>query len=210
MELRNMQKDVAKGMLSATLTRDTLAHDDIPYISLPQLSEQLNATLDLVDETIRTVRRIAADLRPGLLDDFGLTAAVEWQVQEFQNHTGIPTALEAHVEEEKLTRDMATAAFRVCQEALTNIARHAEATDVRVALATANGHFTLKVADNGRGINPEVVQKPRSLGVLGMRERARQLDGSVELAPGENGGTVVTLVLPIAQTGGKNGQSPDR
>jgi signal transduction histidine kinase len=205
MELRNVQKDVAKGMLAARL-----AVDDGPYIDLPELSGQINAMLDLIDETIRAVRRIAADLRPGLLDDFGLVAAVEWQVQEFETRTGIPTMLDADVEEDRLTRDMATAAFRVCQEALTNIARHADATAVRVALATHDGHFTLTVADNGRGIDPEVVRRPRSLGVLGMRERARQLDGSVELAPGMDGGTVMTMVLPIAATDGRNDQNSDR
>jgi signal transduction histidine kinase len=168
-----------------------------------EIKERLTETTDLVDETIRAVRRIAADLRPGLLDDFGLTAAVEWQLQEFENRTGIRCTLDAEVEEERLSRDMATTAFRICQEALTNVARHAEATAVYVGLATENGRFTLTVRDNGKGVTPEMLAQARSLGILGMRERARQFNGTVRVGPVDEGvaetGTEVSVVIPLGE-----------
>lgn len=169
----------------------------------PQIRDRLTETTALVDETIRTVRRIAADLRPGLLDDFGLTAAVEWQMQEFENRTGIRCTLESDVDEELISRDMATAAFRICQEALTNVARHAEATNLHIGLSTADGRFTLKVRDNGRGIDPEALRRSRSLGVLGMRERARQFNGTIQIAPVDETdnakGTELRLELPLEE-----------
>jgi signal transduction histidine kinase len=169
----------------------------------PQIRDRLTETTTLVDETIRTVRRIAADLRPGLLDDFGLTAAVEWQMQEFENRTGIRCTLESDVVEEQLSRDMATAAFRICQEALTNVARHAEATAVHISLATADGRFSLTVRDNGRGIDPEALRRSRSLGVLGMRERARQFNGTIHITPvdvaEDEKGTELRLELPLEE-----------
>ncbi len=169
----------------------------------PHVRERLAETTALVDETIRTVRRIAADLRPGLLDDFGLTAAVEWQLQEFENRTGIRCTLESDVDEEQLSRDLATAAFRICQEALTNVARHAEATAVHISLATADGRFMLKVRDNGRGIDPEALRRSRSLGMLGMRERARQFNGAIHITPldgaGDEKGTELRLELPLEE-----------
>ncbi len=169
----------------------------------PHVRERLVEVTALVDETIRTVRRIAADLRPGLLDDFGLTAAVEWQMQEFENRTGIRCTLESDVDEEQLSRDLATAAFRICQEALTNVARHAEATAVHISLATANDRFTLKVRDNGRGIDPEALRQPHSLGVLGMRERARQFNGTIHIMPVDGAedkkGTELRLELPLKE-----------
>ncbi len=174
-----------------------------PLSETPHVRERLVEVTALVDETIRTVRRIAADLRPGLLDDFGLTAAVEWQMQEFENRTGIRCTLESEVDEEQLSRDMATAIFRIAQEALTNVARHAEATAVHISLATADGRFILKVRDNGRGIDPEALRRSRSLGVLGMRERARQFNGTIHITPlggaEDEKGTELRLELPLEE-----------
>jgi signal transduction histidine kinase len=156
--------------------------------------ERIGETIGLVDETVKTVRRIAADLRPGILDDFGLSAAIEWQLQQFQDRTGIATSMDGEVDEGRISRDMATAGFRILQEALTNVARHAEATQVRVRLGTEDNMFTLRITDNGKGLRPE----PRkSLGLLGMRERARQLGGSVAIENAPDGGVTVLLKTPL-------------
>lgn len=199
MELRHMDRTFDQVIAEGDGARASARLLD----EVPQIKERLTETTALVDETIRTVRRIAADLRPGLLDDFGLTAAVEWQLQEFENRTGIHCTLQADVDEGRLSRDMATTAFRICQEALTNVMRHAEASAVHVGLATTGGRFTLTVRDNGKGISPETLQQARSLGVLGMRERARQFNGSVHVGPADKAvaetGTEVRVEMPIEE-----------
>jgi signal transduction histidine kinase len=156
---------------------------------------RIDETIGLVDETVKTVRRISADLRPGILDDFGLSAAIEWQLQQFEDRTGIATSMDADVDEGRISRDMATAGFRILQEALTNVARHAEATEVSVRLRTEDDVFTLRVTDNGRGLRPD--PNRRSLGLLGMRERARQLGGSVAVENAPASGVTVLLKAPL-------------
>lgn len=160
-----------------------------------KVRERIGETMALVDETVKTVRRIAADLRPGILDDFGLSAAIEWQLQQFRDRTGISVALEADVDESRISKDMATAGFRILQEALTNVARHADATQVHVTLRTEDDSFTLEVRDNGKGLQPDPHRK--SLGLVGMRERARQLGGAVTVEDAPGGGAVVLLTAPL-------------
>jgi signal transduction histidine kinase len=157
--------------------------------------ERIVETMELVDETVKTVRRIAADLRPGILDDFGLSAAIEWQLQQFKERTGIDVDLHADVDEGRLSKDMATAGFRILQEALTNVARHADATKVYVILETEDESFTLEVRDNGKGLRPD--QSRKSLGLVGMRERARQLGGTITIENGQEGGARVVLAAPL-------------
>lgn len=153
-----------------------------------KVDERLDETFQLVDQTIRTIRRIASDLRPGILDDFGLEAAVEWQVTQFRDRTGIAIDLNTELEEERISKDMSTAAFRVLQEALTNVARHAEASYVEVSMRTTNAELLLRVADNGKGM--KIDPSRRSLGLVGMRERARQLGGSVHVSNLDQGVSV--------------------
>ncbi|CAN5842016.1 hypothetical protein BH10CHL1_BH10CHL1_13940 [soil metagenome] len=173
------------------------------------ISDKLNSASGQVDETIQIVRRIATGLRPGILDDFGLEAAAEWQLQEFEKHSGIHWQLTAVMDESSLDEEMGTAAFRILQEALTNVARHAQATEVKVALLSDQSTFTLEVADNGRGITEEDLRGSKSLGLLGMRERAGQLGGTVETVgtPGE--GTLITLTLPLPEMNKIGEQSHD-
>lgn len=162
-----------------------------------KINERLSETFQLVDETIKTIRRIASDLRPGILDDFGLEAAVEWQLQQFHDRTGVTVDLETDVAEDRLSRDMSTAAFRVLQEALTNIARHAEATHVQVSVRTTQDDLLLAVLDNGKGLQAD--GNRQSLGLVGMRERARQLGGSVSIANGPEQGVRVEMRVPLRQ-----------
>lgn len=158
---------------------------------------RMAAAIDLVDETIGVARRIALDLRPSVLDDFGLVAAVEWQLEEFARRTGIRYHLSADVDEGAIGPALATAAFRILREAKANVVRHASAQAIDVRLATDGSHLTLVVHDDGRGITEEETAGPRALGLLGMRERALMLGGTVTIVgkPGE--GTTVTLVVPL-------------
>lgn len=150
---------------------------------------------DLIDSTVQTVRRIATDLRPGILDNLGLAAAVEWQAGEFQTRTGINCRVNTSLRDATIAPDSATAVFRIFQEALTNVARHAEATAVSVDLGEQSGRVVLQVADNGRGIDlGEIVQ---SIGLLGMRERAAILGGDLAISGGPGQGTTVLLSVPV-------------
>ncbi len=152
---------------------------------------------DLVDATIQGVRRIATELRPGMLDDLGLVPAMEWQLQEFQKRSGIRCTFASSLEEVALNSEEATALFRILQETLTNVARHASATQVEVSLDEEEGYVRLRVRDNGRGITQGEVNGSKSFGLLGMRERVllRSGDFSIEGTPGR--GTTVVIRLPL-------------
>ena len=156
----------------------------------------------LIDETIHTVRRVATELRPGLLDDLGLAAAIEWQAQEFAARTDIGCELQLDDESISPDRDLTTAVFRIFQETLTNIARHAEATQVRVTLADRPDALVLTVQDNGKGITEDQVSDSKSLGLIGMRERARAWGGDITFEGIPDRGTTVTVRVPRT-TGGE-------
>lgn len=152
---------------------------------------------NLIDSTIQTVRRIATDLRPGLLDNLGLVAAVEWQASEFQARTGITCRVTSNLRDASLAPDSATAVFRIFQETLTNVARHAQATTVIVDLGEQGSRVVLQVADNGRGIDLAEVTQSKSVGLLGMRERAAILGGDLVISGAPGQGTTVVLSLPL-------------
>jgi signal transduction histidine kinase len=165
----------------------------------PDLQRQ-QTVFRLLDEAIYSVRRIATDLRPGVLDDLGLMAAIEWAVDEFQARTGIESYVSLPDADLALDAQSATALFRILQEALTNVARHARATQVAVRLAQDGGDLSLEVRDNGRGIREEQMADGRSLGVLGMRERAILLGGEFSIASTPENGTTVAVRIPQADT----------
>ena len=129
-----------------------------------------------VDETIQTVKGIITKLRPGLLDDLGLTAAIEWQANDFQRHTGIVCEVSMKQDEININPEISTAMFRIFQETLTNIARHSGATRVIVHLNPGIDSLELQVHDNGRGITSEEINDPTSFGLIGIRERAQYLE----------------------------------
>jgi PAS domain S-box-containing protein len=161
------------------------------------LLERIKQLTEMTDAAINEVRRIAAQLRPGILDDLGLSAALAWQGDEFERRTGIECAVNCDVRDEALSRDLATTVFRAFQEALTNVTRHADAKHVEVSLASDGDSLTLEVRDDGRGIRDEDLTAPRSLGLLGIRERARRLGGVASFSRRAEGGTSVTLRLPM-------------
>jgi PAS domain S-box-containing protein len=152
---------------------------------------------ELIDETISRARRLCSELRPGVLDDLGLPAAVEWQAQEFERRTGVRCEATASLAIEPLDRELSTALFRILQESLTNVARHAQASRVQVDLRQEGGRIVLEVSDDGRGNAGAQAPGRRSLGVLGMRERARRLGGSLNLTSAPGRGTVVQASIPL-------------
>jgi PAS domain S-box-containing protein len=169
------------------------------------LTEKVGAMSDLVDATIQTVRRVATELRPGVLDDLGLAAALEWQAGEFSARTGIGCELDLCDPEMALDHDLSTALFRIVQETLTNVARHAEATQVKVKLSRGPDGLVLVIRDDGRGITVEETLDPKSLGLLGMQERARAWGGDVAFHGVRGEGTTVTVKIPWVE-GRENGE----
>jgi signal transduction histidine kinase len=152
--------------------------------------------LELVDQTIQSVRRIASELRPAILDALGLVAAVEWAAEEFEVRTGIKCRLDLPQEDIVIEQERATALFRILQETLTNVVRHAHATEVNVRLAKEEGRLTLNIRDNGKGIDAEQLSFSRSLGILGMRERAWLLGGELDISGAPGKGTTVRVRIP--------------
>jgi len=150
----------------------------------------------LIDATAKTVQRIAAELRPGILDNLGLPTALQYEASQFENRTGIPCKLVLPPLDPTLRPEAVTAFFRIFQEALTNVARHAMATQVETEFHAEGGTCRLEIRDNGKGLEGADLADPKSLGLLGMRERARMLGGSVFFTPRPGGGTVVTVHIP--------------
>jgi PAS domain S-box-containing protein len=170
----------------------------IPRLGADQKEEleKAESILKLVDQTILSVRRIATELRPGILDDLGLVAAVEWAAEEFEVRTGTRIHLDLPDDDIVIDPERATAIFRIFQETLTNVTRHAEATQVDVRLGREDGYIVLEVRDNGRGIGEEQLSAGGSLGILGMRERALLLGGALTISGAPGKGTLVTLRIP--------------
>ncbi|WP_229506855.1 sensor histidine kinase [Pseudoduganella rivuli] len=160
----------------------------------PALQEKTAYVDALVDRTIDAVHRISLDLRPSILD-FGLVAALEWQVREFADQTGIDCVFTCADKDIDVAPDRASALFRILQEALTNIAKHAHASHVDVQLSRTRSYLHLKITDNGLGIRQADRSKPQSFGLRGMAERAAALGGTLSLTHAHGGGTVVAIKI---------------
>jgi signal transduction histidine kinase len=161
------------------------------------LAARANSMFDLIDGTIQSVRKISTRLRPEVLDELGLGAAIEWQAKDFQKRSGIRCRVSVHQDGVALDRERSTAAFRVFQELLTNIARHADATRIEVSMRTASGALVLEVEDNGKGIEQSAMSSPKSLGLLGMRERVLPFGGNIEITGDRDRGTKVRVSIPL-------------
>lgn len=161
------------------------------------MEEKLITASTTADETMVTVQRIAAELRPAMLDNLGLIATLRYETKQFEGRTGIPVNLTLPATTVNLDNEVATTTYRIFQEVLTNVARHAQATKVEATLEITEGKLQLRVEDNGLGVSPEDLLNTRSLGLLGMTERAALLHGRVHVegAPGQ--GTIVRLEIPI-------------
>jgi len=161
----------------------------------PDLQERLTQVVERVDAAAASVRQIAGELRPGVLDDLGLLAAVEWMARDFGQRTGARCIVHERGDLMRLDGRTATAAFRICQEALSNIAKHAQATSVEIHLERRPGGVYLEITDNGCGIKREALRNPASMGLIAIRERARAVGGRCSIAPMSGGGTRVRARL---------------
>lgn len=170
---------------------DQLEHKDE---TLAQKAKDITSQMNTL---IKTVRRIATELRPGMLDDLGLAASMEWLAHDFEKRLGIECKLDLPEEELHLTSEQSLAIFRILQEALTNVARYADAKHVDIRLEKTGDMLDLQLHDDGRGIKKEDIAGQHSLGLLGMRERARYLGGSFEVKGIPNKGTTVRVSIPV-------------
>lgn len=161
------------------------------------LTEKVKRMRHLVDTSIDSVHRISTELRPILLDDLGLIAAMEWQIQQFQSRTGVRCEARLDCEDSAVEKDLATTVFRIFQETLTNITRHANATSMKVRLSQKGGQLLLCVSDNGKGIMPEQVNDPQSFGIMGIRERVNLWGGSVSITGKPHKGTAIKVRIPM-------------
>ncbi len=165
------------------------------------IDDKITEMTELINGTIHSVRRISSELRPGLLDDLGLAAAIEWQAHDFESRSGIACEVTVPANGVNLNRETSTAVFRIFQETLTNVARHANATNVKVSMSREGRHLILEIKDNGRGITASALSDRSSLGLLGMRERAALFGGEVNLVGVAGQGTTVAVTIPQPQTG---------
>jgi signal transduction histidine kinase len=160
--------------------------------------DRLQALVGLAEIGMATVKRITTDLRLAALDHVELSAAVRWEAIAFHARTGLRCHVTAHKGRTSMTHEQQTVVFRIFQEALTNVARHAQATAVQISLVQRTRTFELRVRDDGRGITEAQVHAPGALGLLGMQERASLIGGRVEIARHRAKGTIVTVKVPLA------------
>ena len=163
------------------------------------LKEKIDSLTKLIDQSVESVQKISAKLRPTILDELGLNAAIEWQTEEFEKLTNIKCSLLLPKDDLKLTSNKSTAIFRIFQEALTNIARHSGADKVTISLITNQNNLNLEITDNGKGISNEQIKDLKSLGIHGMEERALIFGGQVTLDGTSGKGTKVKVEIPIEQ-----------
>ncbi len=184
--------------------------EELKDARLNPILDQLVAATEVADATITSVQRIASELRPGVLDRLGLMQTLRHEIDQFQQRTGIACQLHLPDEEPLISPEVATTFYRIFQEALTNVARHAAARTMQVRFHSADGKFTLEVQDDGRGMNEAAPAQATALGLLGMQERAHLNGGTVTFRPGAAGGTIVSVRLPRRQPPPAYDQNPDR
>jgi signal transduction histidine kinase len=193
---RDIHDELGQALTGLKLDLNTLSRE-VGHEDIAATRERARALSGSIDRLIQTVRRIASGLRPEVLDEIGLSAAIEWQAREFQRRTGIRCHVALHGGFSDPDKERSTALFRIFQELLTNVARHANATRVNVSL-TDEPQLALVVEDNGRGIRDEEFGNARSLGFLGMKERVQPFGGSIEVKGLEGKGTKVSVAIPLS------------
>ena len=167
---------------------------DIPE----EITDRLIALTNLTEETIKLTRKISQELRPSILDDLGLISAIDWLKEQYNQRTDIHFTLDMPKEDIEVKDEHATAIFRITQEALTNIIRHAEAKNVKIQVKFSNSNISLKVCDDGKGIKKNnKPAKEKTFGVFGMQERAAMLGGEMKIVSQPNKGTTINLSLPL-------------
>ncbi|MEJ0106875.1 MAG: response regulator [Bacteroidota bacterium] len=186
------------GQMLTAIKMDIASADKKMERSVTDAKTHLSDAMSLVDNIIKSVRKIASELRPGILDDLGLEAALDWQSQEFEKHNpDIKCLFYSSVRDVQIEKNIATGLYRVYQESLTNIARHAGATKVKAELTCMDDQLILTIADNGNGFNYEEIKNKKTLGLVGMKERALIMNGGLtaDSIPGK--GTTITIAVPL-------------
>ncbi|HEY8388603.1 MAG TPA: sensor histidine kinase, partial [Parasegetibacter sp.] len=163
------------------------------------VNERLESLKKLVDEAVHFVRRLAAELRPSVLDDLGLVAALEWHSLEFQKRFNINVSFKADQENLQVPSEVGIGLFRIYQESLTNVARHASAQNVTATLESAPGQVCLSIMDDGKGFDMNSTGNRKTLGLLGMRERAHMIGGQLDIISSPGKGTAVIITVPLKQ-----------
>jgi signal transduction histidine kinase len=210
-QLRQLSNHIDKVREEERVTISRNLHDDLGQaltavkIDLGIIKNQINdesvvLKIDkisgLVSENIKTVQRITAELRPQIIDDLGLEAAIEWHTKEFADRTGIEISLQLDYDM-SISPNTSLILFRIMQESLTNIARHSKASHVTIGLNIKNKIIYFNISDNGIGITEKQINAKKSFGILGMKERASAFGGSLNICNGDDHGTVIKLILPI-------------
>ena len=160
------------------------------------VKKRLKNFVNILAEMLKSVRRISAQLRPSLLDNLGLVAAIDWQLRQFQSRSAIEMVFNKPSEEFEISEAVKNGLFRIFQESLTNVARHSKAKSVTVELLKKDDQLTLRIEDDGQGFNLNSASNDKTLGILGMRERAAMMGGSYHISSMPGKGTSVTVVLP--------------
>jgi signal transduction histidine kinase len=197
---RELHDDLGQALSGLKLQLSSLEHRfaEASSSDAAEVRSRLGTMRQLIDGAMQTVRTVVTELRPEALDRLGLVAALEWQAETFSRHAGLRCRFSATPDAVELDIGRATSVFRVFQEMLTNVARHAGASRVDVTVEQHDDELTLTVRDNGRGIAPGVSVSSRAFGLLGMRERALLLDGTIDLLSVPRRGTTVSLRIPLA------------
>jgi PAS domain S-box-containing protein len=169
----------------------------IGHIEEP-IRQKLKSLTEMLDGTVKTVRRISSELRPSLLDDLGLIAAIDWHLKEFEKRSGVKTEFEEPEHDLLIPDTVKTGLFRIFQESLANVARHAGSNKVKVSLQQKNEHFVLSIADDGKGFEKQMTKHKRTLGILGMKERTTMMGGTYEINSEPGKGTLVVVSIPVS------------
>ncbi len=193
---REIHDDVGGNLTAIKMGISTIIHRLGP--GQEALREKAQHLEGIIDATFDAVHRIASDLRPNILE-LGIVEALDWQAKEFEKQMGIPCKFISNKDDVKLEPDQEAALYRICQEAMSNIAKHANASSVLVTLESMPQQITMQISDNGTGIQPDDGLKPNSFGVRGMAERVVALDGSFNIEAGLHGGTLLTIKLPVVE-----------
>ncbi len=169
-----------------------------------EVLQRLTSMQELITNATKVVQRISSELRPKILDSLGIVAAIEWQVQEYTKRTGIKVNFQHPDNVPSLPEHINTGIYRIIQESLTNVARHAEASEVSISLAIENSSLHIHVQDNGKGFDETLLEHPNSLGLLSMQERARIMGGTLTIKGRQGQGTSITLIIPHKPVGEHN------
>ena len=193
---RDIHDDLGQAMTALKMDLSEMEEQLLTNRGIEKLAELVKADLEIVKASIQSVQRICTQLRPNLLEHFGLGAALEWQAEEFQKRYGIECKVNLIPADIIVDEEYSTVLFRIFQEALTNVQRHAKATKITTSLSDQGDSTILQIADNGVGIDKENLSKSNSFGLMGMRERVQILNGELRITGSQKTGTTITVIIP--------------